>query len=259
MAFVDVLGLWLIRISDGIIEFFELADETLRSMLRPPYRFGLIIQQIEFIANRSVGIIAFCVSFAAMVTIMESSYHMKLVIQNDSMVPGFAALLILRELGSVLAALLLTSKIGAGIAAEVGTMKVTEQIDALKMLSINPVQYLVVPRFIACTLSGMVLSIISNLVCLVAAMAVSIANLGMTTGTFLLSMNRFVIFNDLVFAIIKGAVFGAVIPLVGCYYGFRCRVGAQGVGEATTQSVVTASVAIVVLDFVMSVLFALFY
>ena len=84
-------------------------------------------------------IVIFCVSFAAMVTILESSFHMKIVIQNDSMVPGFAAMLILRELGAVVTALLVTSRVGAGIAAEIGSMKVTEQIDALKMLNIDPI------------------------------------------------------------------------------------------------------------------------
>lgn len=257
--FVDSIGLILIQAGKTLADFLGMLKETFQALFRPPFRVGLIIQHIEFIANRSVGIIVFCVSFAAMVTIMESSYHMKLVLQEDSLVPGFAALLILRELGSVLAALLLTSKIGAGITAEIGTMTVTEQIDALKMLSINPVQYLVVPRLIACILSGLALAVISNLVCLISAMGISVANLGMSTGSFLLAMNRFVIFQDLVFAIIKGGVFGAVIPLIACYWGFRCTAGAQGVGQATTRSVVTASVAIIVLDFVMSWIFAHFY
>ncbi len=218
-----------------------------------------IINQIDFVANKSVGIIALCVSFAAAVTVLESSFHMKLIIANDSMVPGFATLLILRELGSILAALLLTSKVGAGYAAEIGTMKVTEQIDALKMLSIDPVKFLLAPRFVACVIGGLLLSVISNIVCVGAALAVSVTKLGMSTGTFVLAMNRFVIFKDLVFAITKGGVFGAVIPLISCYYGFRCKAGAEGVGIATTQSVVTASVAIICLDFVMSWFFSHFY
>src|SRR3954462_3135161 len=123
-------------------------------VLRGPLRLKESVQQLYFIANGSLGIIVFCVCFAAMVTILEASFHMKLVIQNDSMVPGFAALLILRELGSVVTALLITSRVGAGLAAEVGSMKITEQIDALRMLGINPVRFIVVPRFVACVWGG---------------------------------------------------------------------------------------------------------
>lgn len=259
MPIIDYIGLRLIQISQAVYLFLELFVDTFFFAIKPPLRFKLVIQQIYFVANKSVWIIVFCVSFAAMVTILESSFHIKLVIANDTMVPGFAVLLILRELGSVLAALLLTSKVGAGYAAEVSTMKVTEQIDALHMLGINPVQYIVVPRFLACFISGLLLSVISNIVCIVAAMGVSVTKLGLTAGTFILAMNRFVIFKDLVFAIIKGGVFAAIIPLISCYYGFRSQPGAEGVGAATTKSVVVTSVTIIILDFLLSWLFSHFY
>lgn len=216
-------------------------------------------QQLHFVANGSLFIVIFCVCFAAMVTILESSFHMKLVIQNDSMVPGFASMLILRELGVVVMALLLTSRVGAGFAAEVGLMKVTEQIDALKMLGINPIHYLVIPRLIACILGSVILTIIANLVCLYCAMLVTESYLGFTSSMFLAAMNRFVHFKDLFFAVIKGAVFGAVIPLVSCYFGFRSSSGAEGVGSATTNSVVTSSIIIIVFDFILSYIFSHFY
>jgi len=215
--------------------------------------------QLEFVAWQSLPVILFCVSFAAVVTIIESSYHMKLVVQNDSLVPGFASLLILRELGVVVTALLLTSRVGAGLAAEVGTMKITEQIDALKMLGIDPIRFLVTPRLIACTLGGLLLSLIANITCLYCAMLVSQAKLGHSSGAFLTGMRTFVEFQDLVFAMIKGAVFGAVIPLISCFFGFRCQSGAEGVGLATTNSVVTASVSILILDFCLTYLFSHFY
>ena len=156
----------ILEIPNLIYSFFSLVFETLGQLFSPPFRSRELLHQIYFVANESLGLILFCVSFAAMVTILESSFHMKLVIQNDSMVPGFAAMLILRELGAVVTALLLTALVGAGIAAEVGSMKVTEQIEALKMLGIDPVQYLVVPRLIACVLGGFALTILANLVCL---------------------------------------------------------------------------------------------
>lgn len=223
------------------------------------FRIKESIHQVNFVANESLVIVGFCVAFAAMVTILESSFHMKMVIQNDSMVPGFAAMLILRELGAVVTALLLTSRVGAGIAAEVGTMKVTEQIDALKMLGINPTHYLLLPRFIGCVVGGVLLTILANSLCLFCAFLVSEAYLGFTSGVFLTVFTRFVHFQDIFFAAIKGACFGAIIPLVSCYYGFNCKEGAEGVGEATTKSVVTSSILIIMIDFILSYVFSNFY
>jgi len=233
--------------------------QTSKATLTPPYRWKDIIVQLEFVSWQSLPVVLFCLCFAAIVTIMESSFHMKIVVQNDALVPGFAALLILRELGAVVSALLLTSRVGAGLAAEVGSMQITEQVDALRMLGIDPVRFLVVPRLIACTVGGMMLSIIANLCCLYAAMKVSELQLGYSSGAFITGMRAFVDFQDLVFASIKGACFGAVIPLISCFFGFRCQSGAEGVGLATTNSVVASSVAIIVLDFVLTYVFSHFY
>ena len=240
-------------------EFLQLVAETFGALITPPIRVRDTIRQFYFVANQSVVIVCFSVAFAAAVTIIESSFHMKMVIQNDSMVPGFAAMLILRELGSVVMALLITSRVGAGLAAEVGSMQVTEQVDALRMLGINPVRFIVVPRFIACLVAGFLLAIVANLVCLYVAMLVSTWKLGYTAGGFITAMRTFVHFRDLVFASIKGACFGAVIPLFSCFYGFRCKAGAEGVGLATTNSVVATSVAIIVLDFLLTFIFSYFY
>jgi phospholipid/cholesterol/gamma-HCH transport system permease protein len=232
---------------------------SFQAILTPPYRMKEIFQSLEFVTWQSLPVILFCVSFAAIVTIIESSFHMKIVVQNDALVPGFAALLILRELGSVVSALLLTSRVGAGIAAEVGTMQITEQNDALRMLGIDPLRFLVVPRFIACVLGGLILSLIANLACLYCAMLVTEIKLGYSSGAFLTGMRAFVTFKDLIFAGIKGACFGAVIPLVSCFFGFRCKSGAEGVGLATTNAVVTSSVLIIALDFVLTYIFSHFY
>lgn len=256
---VNVIGTHLIRGSLLTGAFLNLVVQTVIGVFLPPYRVKDIIRQFYFVANQSVFIIVFCVCFAAMVTIIEASFHMKLVIQNDSMVPGFAAMIILRELGSVVMALLVTSRVGAGYAAEIGSMQVTEQIDALRMLGIDPVRFLVVPRFVACLLAGFVLAIIANLICLYGAMLVSTWKLGYTVGGFVTAMRTFVQFQDLVFASIKGAAFGAVIPLFSSFFGFRCKAGAEGVGLATTNSVVATSIAIIVIDFVLSFVFSYFY
>lgn len=242
-----------------VVEFISLSLETLWKTIQPPYRLRDCIRQFYFAANQSAVIIAFCVSSAAMVTIIEASFHMKLVVQNDSMVPGFAAALILRELGSVTMALLLVSRVGAGYAAEVGSMQITEQVDALRMLGLDPVRFIVVPRFVACLVGGFVLSLVANLVCLYCAMLVSTVKIGYTPAGFVSAMRTFVSFRDIIFASIKGATFGAVIPLFSCFYGFRCKAGAEGVGLATTNSVVATSVAIIVIDFILSYIFSGLY
>ncbi len=240
-------------------EFLIYFANTLRCTFLTHPRIRDIFVQLEFVTWQSAPVVVFCVCFAASVTIMESSFHMKMVVQNDALVPGFASLLILRELGAVVSGLLLTSRVGAGYAAEVGSMQITEQVDALKMLGIDPIRFLVVPRFIACLIGGLVLSVIANMVCLYCAMLVSEWTLGHTSGSFLVGMRAFVTFQDLIFASIKGAAFGGVIPLVSCFFGFRCKSGAEGVGMATTNSVVVASVAIIVIDFVLTFVFSHFY
>ena len=245
--------------SSMLLDFFKLFGQTLVRTVTPPYRLKDVIRQLVFVAWESAPVVLFSVCFAAVVTIMEASFHMKLVIQNDSLVPGFAAALILRELGAVVTALLITSRVGAGLAAEVGSMKITEQIDALRLLGIDPVRFLVAPRFIACIVGCSLLVILANMVCLYCAMLVSLMKLGYSTGSFLMAMRGFVHFKDLIFAAIKGASFGAVIPVISCFYGFRCRAGAEGVGLATTNAVVATSIAIILIDFSLSWVFSHFY
>lgn len=240
------------------IDFFDLYAKTLARTFTPPFRPQDVLRQLVFVAWESAPVVLLSVCFAAVVTIIEASFHMKMVVQNDSLVPGFAAMLILRELGAVVSALLITSRVGAGLAAEVGSMQITEQIDALKLLGIDPIRFLVVPRFIACVIGVFLISILANLVCLYCAMLVSLMKLGYSTGSFLMAMRTFVDLQDLAFAGVKGACFGAVIPVISCFYGFRCRAGAEGVGQATTSAVVTTSVTIIVLDFMLSWVFSHF-
>jgi phospholipid/cholesterol/gamma-HCH transport system permease protein len=220
---------------------------------------GEFFRQLEFIGWRSLPTVLFCVSFAAMVTILESAFHMKMLIQNDALVPGFAALLILRELGAVIACLLLASRVGAGYAAEIASMRVTEQLDALKLLGIDRYWYLVAPRTWACALGGALLSVLACLVCLYAAFIISQVQLGQSSASFLAGMHAFVHFQDIFLAAIKGFCFGATIPVIASYYGFFGADGAEGVGQATTKSVVASSVTIIIIDFVLTWIFSHFY
>ena len=241
------------------VSFLQVVWLSLSSLFTHGLRFKELIRQIDNLAYRSLNIVVVCVSFAAAVTILEASYHMKLVLHNDSLVPGFASMLIVRELAVVVMALLLAAKIGAGIAAEVGQMKISEQVDALKLLGINPYNYLVLPRLVACLFGGALLSLISNGVCLITAVLVTMNSLDQSLAFFMTAFRRFVLFQDLIFSVFKGMVFCAVIPLVSCYYGLICEPGANGVGRATTKSVVSSSIAIIVLDFLLTLTFSFFY
>ncbi|MCJ8276432.1 MAG: ABC transporter permease [Bdellovibrionales bacterium] len=241
------------------LSFLNLVSATLGSLFKEGVRIKEVIRHIDEMAYRSLNIVVICVSFAASVTILEASFHMKLVLHDDSLVPGFASMLIVRELAVVVMSLLLAAKIGAGIAAEVGQMKISEQTDALKLLGINPFNYLVLPRLLACLLAGLTLSLIANAVCLVAALGVTVYELDQSVSFFMVAFRRFVLMKDLMFSLIKGMAFCAVIPLVSCYYGMTCQPGAAGVGRATTKSVVTSSIAIIVIDFLLTYLFSLIY
>jgi phospholipid/cholesterol/gamma-HCH transport system permease protein len=256
---VEFAGREIIWGAGELREYVSYFAEVMYCVFTPPFRFRETIYQLYSIGVKSAPVILFCVSFAAAVTILEYAYHMKMLIQTASMVPGFAALLILRELGAVITALLLTSRVGAGIAAEVGTMQITEQIDALRLLNVDPIRYLVVPRYIATILSSMVLTVLANATCLFFAMLVSISELNSSVGSFIGAMNVFTKFSDVLSSIIKAAVFGGVIPLVSCFCGFRCKAGAEGVGRATTRAVVTNAVTIIVLDFILTYVFSYFY
>ena len=171
------------------------------------------------------------------------------------MIPGFTGQFILRELGIAIPALLLVAKVGASMTAEVSTMKVTEQIDALKLLRIDPIQYLVFPRFVATILSSACLTLISAAITLGCAIAIAVLKYHFSVLEYINSLRHFIGFKDLGLALVKGMVFGSVIPIISCTYGFRCKSGADQVGKATTQSVVTSTITVIFLDFVLTYLF----
>jgi len=223
------------------------------------FRIPESMKQIEFIAWQSLPVVLFCVAFAAVVTILESSFHMRMAIQNDSMVPGFAAMLILRELAVVVTALLVTSRAGAGMAAEISSMKITEQVEALKMLGIQPWSYIWLPRFIASVVSLVILTALANSFCLFSAFWVSNIYLGFSQGMFIGSLQRFIQFQDFLLSLAKGAVFGAIISTVSYYFGMNCKDGADGVGNSTTNSVVCSSLLIIIVDFALGYMFSFLY
>ncbi len=221
---------------------------------RQSWRWGEIFSATVQIGVGSLPIISVATAFAGLVVTNEIAWHMNKALHTVSMIPGTTGQFILRELGIAIPLLLLVAKAGAAITAEVGSMKITEQIDALKLLGIDPVSYLVVPRFVATTISGMCLTLFSAGITLACAIMVATLRYNFSVPEYINALRYFVGHKDLICMLIKGMVYGAVIPIISCSYGLRCKGGAEGVGTATTNSVVTSTVAIIILDFILTYL-----
>lgn len=235
----------------------SLSVQTLLRCFKRPLRISEGFQASYYIGIESLPIIATATAFAGLVVTQEMAWHMDLALNTVQMIPGFTGQFIFRELGIAIPALLLVAKVGAATTAEVGTMKVTEQIDALRLLGIDPVHYLVVPRFLASILCTACLTLVAVAITLACAIAVAVFKYQFTVSEYVQTLGNSLHWRDLACALTKGAVFGAVIPIVSCGFGFRCEGGAEGVGRATTQSVVASTCIVIFLDFVLTYLFNL--
>ena len=238
------------------VEGLVLTGKLLSLLFRPStWRWKEIISCTAQIGMESLPIICLGTSFAGIIMTHEIAWHMDKALHSISMVPGPTGQFIVREIGIAIPALLLVAKVGAAITAEVGSMKITEQIDALRLLGINPVEYLAFPRFIASLISGACLTLISIAITLACSTAVAALQYHFTVYEYLNLLHHFLGPKDIFSALIKGTLYGGVIPTVSCTYGFRCRGGAEGVGTATTQAVVTSTIIIILLDFILTYLF----
>ena len=207
------------------------------------YRIGVLSLPVVLITG----------AFTGMVLTVQSYYQLH-SFTLDTLVSPIVGLSMVRELGPVLTGLMLAGRVGAAIAAELGTMRVTEQIDALTSLATNPIRYLVIPRVLACILLLPCLTICAICIGIVAAYAFAVHWLGIPHVFFVKNLQDFVTVSDLASGLTKTFFFGAIISFVSCYKGFFTRNGAEGVGMAVMQSVVISSVLILVSDFFLSVI-----
>jgi phospholipid/cholesterol/gamma-HCH transport system permease protein len=219
----------------------------------------LIVQQMNTIGVESLWLVLVVSLFTGAVAAVQAAY------QFTSAVPiKFLSGVILRsvviELGPVLTALIIGGRVGASIAAELGTMKVTEQIDAMRAMGINPLRYLVAPRVIAATLMLPILTIYSDGIAIFGGYVVAVTNIGMSTATYVDGLREFFFMKDLASGILKSVFFGGIIGMMGCYNGFQTEGGAEGVGRATTGAVVTSCVLVLILDYILAtVLFRIIF
>ena len=229
---------------------------ALVNCVRPPIYWYLIGQQVLRIGYFSlpvVGLTAFFTGGALALQIYVGGNRFG----AESVVPNIVVLGITRELGPVIAGLMVAGRVAAAIAAEIGTMRVTEQIDALTTLSTNPVRYLVVPRLVAAVVTMPVLVLIADAIGVFGGYVIATRSLGFNGAIYIKNTLDFVTNGDVRSGVIKVAVFGFIIALMGCYNGFHSRGGAQGVGAATTNAVVTSSILILAANyFLTSILFS---
>jgi phospholipid/cholesterol/gamma-HCH transport system permease protein len=213
--------------------------------------FRLIVQQMAAIGVGSMGLVTVVSMFTGAVAGVQAAY------QFSSVVPlKYIGAVIIRsviiELGPVITALVVGGRVGASIAAELGTMKVTEQIDALRAMAINPIRYLVVPRLIASLIMLPVVTVFADAIAIFGGYVVSVTTVGVSTHTYVLGLKQFFFVKDLYSGLLKAMIFGGIIGTMGCYYGFRTEGGAEGVGQATTRAVVGACVLVLISDYLLA-------
>ena len=218
---------------------------------RPPLRWRLVIHHIRTIGVDSLSVVLLSGVFTGMVMGLQGYYSLR-KFNAENFLGSAVALGILRELGPVLSAFMVTGRTGSAMAAEIGSMKVTEQIDALYSMAINPIQYLVSPRIIAGLISMPLLTAIFDVVAIYGAYLVGVQLLGVSSGSYFAGMELSVVFEDVLSGFLKSVSFGLIITWICCYKGFHAPPMATGVGQATTESVVLCFVMILMWNYFMT-------
>ena len=235
-------------------DFFFLTGRALRNIFRSPHYTDDILLQMDIIGVGSLPIVILTGGFSGAVMALQMSRALA-TYGATGQVGQIVAITLVRELGPVLSALLVAGRSGSGMASELGSMKVTEQIDAMRALGTDPIQKLVTPRLLATAVMLPLLTIISDLVGLAGGFLVASITLGTTASQYWNTAYRALVWNDLAQGLLKPLAFGIVIALVGCFYGLRTSGGTQGVGLSTTKAVVVASVWIFVITFFITQIF----
>jgi phospholipid/cholesterol/gamma-HCH transport system permease protein len=237
--------------ASGRMGLFTLS--ALSHCARPPIYLRLIGRQMIDIGYYSLPVVGLTALFTGMVLALQT-YTGFSSFAAESAVPTVVVLSVTRELGPVIAGLMVAGRIGAAIAAELGTMRVTDQIDALTTLSTNPFKYLVVPRVLAGTIALPVLVFIADIIGVFGGFLVGGYKLRFNPSAYIQRTADFLQVNDVTAGLVKAGAFGFVVALMGCYFGYNSKGGAEGVGAATTYAVVSASILILLLDYVLTAL-----
>ena len=238
------VGIWL----TGLGRIAMLTRETVLSLFTFKARWRDLLYQMYFIGIKSQSVVIVTGAFTGMVLGAQTYFQFHKV-KMDTATLAVVSVSMCDELGPVLTALMVAGRVGAAIAAEIGTMRVTEQIDALRTLATHPVDYLVVPRLIAANIALPLLTVESMSVGIAASYFVGVYLLGIEPTYAWWNMLKYSHDSDVMIGMVKSVVYGGIIALIGCYKGLSCSVGAEGVGRATTEAVVYSSITILICNF----------
>ena len=225
--------------------------QTLGWIFRPPLQGREILKQMEEVGVRSFPVVVITSAFTGMVLALQSFIGFKRF-GAETMVGTVVALSMTRELGPVLTGLMVSGRVGSAMAAELGTMRVTEQIDALYTLATNPIKYLIVPRFLAAMIMLPILVIFADVIGILGGYLVSVLILGTNPTLYIRRTWNFLEFGDLYSGLLKAICFGMILATISCYQGFSTQGGAEGVGRATTQAVVLSSLTILISNYIIT-------
>jgi phospholipid/cholesterol/gamma-HCH transport system permease protein len=233
---------------------FELLGHALRWTLRPPYRVHLFVEQCMQVGVYSIPVVLITGAFTGMVLALQTASAFRLF-GAENLIASVVAISMTRELGPVLAGLMVAGRVGSAMAAELGTMRVTEQIDALHTLATNPVQYLIVPRVWAATLMMPCLVVLSDIVGILGGRIIAVGVLGTSPVTYAKRATQFLEFEDIGVGLLKAALFGLTLSLIGCYEGYSVRGGAREVGFAVNRAVVLSIALILIVNYLVTAYF----
>ncbi len=236
----------MIRRAEEFGTIVLLYADTMKQLGRKP-RIKQIIAQMSHLGVDSLLIVSLTLLFTGVVFTLQTAHEL-IRFGAQSTVGGLIAIAIGRELGPVLVGVVCAGRVGAAITAEISTMKVTEQIDALKVMAVSPSNYLIVPRMLACMVVVPLLTVFGDLIGVFGGWCVAVFYSGISSYLFMHSITMFVDIYDMTGGLIKAVFFGNVIAVLGCYYGLNCPDGAEGVGKATTKTVVSSIIAIFILN-----------
>ncbi len=236
---------------DNVGNIVSLTGRTLVWLIRPPFRVAQMLAMAEFIGVQSIFIVALTGTFSGMVLALQTSHALR-AFGAEGRVGGLVAASLTRELAPVFSAIMVTARAGSAMAAELGNMRVTEQIDAIATMGVNPVQYLLSPRLVASVVMVPLLCVLYTTVGMAGAYLVAVVMLGGDPGIFFQSVRDISKPADIVMGVVKAAVFGFIVSAISCRHGFFAAGGARGVGVATTRAVVESCVTILVANYLLT-------
>jgi phospholipid/cholesterol/gamma-HCH transport system permease protein len=248
MVVFEFVGRAVLSVVEAIGRFFVLAGQTIRGTLTPPFSLRLVAVQVVRVGVDSVPVVLTTAFFTGGVLALQT-FHGFQRFHAEGFIGSVVALSMLRELAPVLTGLMVAGRAGSAMAAELGSMRVTEQIDALVSLATDPVQYLFVPRVLASIIVLPMLVVLADGIGIAGGYMVAVQYLGANPVVYMNNTFQYLATDDLTSGLIKAAVFGGLISLVGCQCGYDTRGGAEGVGRSTTAAVVVGSLAVLISDF----------